>query len=164
MINIGVDQFTLLLKPNFAYDYEDWIDKTVQESIIRQFLSLSKMPSLFGEISDSDVTLPAGYTNGYNFNNNLFYFCIAYNEYYYKMNIIVKFSGFSWHEYCKRYKERYKTNMNIREFFKIIDSKIYNFRLSRADLYVDFIDEGIDVNKITKSIKNGRTEIRYGKK
>ncbi|MDU3212355.1 hypothetical protein [Anaerococcus sp.] len=164
MINIGVDQFTLILKPNFKYDYSNWLDKSVQESVIMQFISLSKMQSVFGKLSKADVTLPSGYTNGYNFNNKLYYFCIAYHEYYYKMNIIVKISGYAWHMYCKLYKEIYKVDMNIREFFKIIDSKIYSSRLSRCDLYVDFIDEGIDVNKITKSIGAGRTEIRYGKK
>lgn len=164
MINIGVDQFTLLLRPTFNFEFENWLDRSVQDSIIEQFLSLSKLLTIFGNLNTSDVTLPSGYTEGYNFNNQPFYFCIAYHKYYYKMYIIVKFSGYAWHEYCKRYRYVYSKDMNIRKFFNLINSKIYDYRMSRCDLYIDFIDEGIDVNRIKKSIEEGRTEIRYGKK
>ncbi|MDU2132902.1 MAG: hypothetical protein E7E74_10060, partial [Finegoldia magna] len=48
-------------------------------------------------------------------------------------------------------------------FFSLINSDLYEDRLSRIDPYVGFINEGLDVAKIKKSIEAGRSEIRYGK-
>ena len=45
----------------------------------------------------------------------------------------------------------------------MIDSDEYSFRLSRIDICYDFINEGIDIAKLKRSIEEKRTELRYGK-
>jgi len=79
------------------------------------------------------------------------------------MGVIVKFSGHAWSVYMENYEKIYGERMNLWRFFSLINSDLYEYRLSRIDPFVDFINEGINVAKIKKSIEAGRSEIRYGK-
>lgn len=162
MIKPDIDQFTLVLQPTEIFDYDEWRD-WVAINIINTFLVKSKMLSLFANFGKSDVRLPEGYTIGYSFIDAPFYFCIAYHEAFYKMGVIVKFSAYAWHEYRKLYEKEFDEFIHLHNFFKLIESEDYNFRLSRIDICCDFINENIDIAKLKRSIEEERTELRYGK-
>src|SRR5699024_6709149 len=101
-----------------------------------------------------------GYTIGYSFINAPFYFCTAYHEAFTKMGVIVKFSAYAWHEYQKRYEETFNESIHLHTFFKLIYSHDFTFRLSRIDMCCDCINEKIKIAKLTRSIEEGRTEVR----
>lgn len=162
MIKPDIDQLTLVLQSTHEYDFQDWINGLAEE-IINEFLDKSSLLQLFDNWSDADVMLPEGYSKGYSFWNSPFYFCIAYHEAIAKMGIIIKFSAYAWHEYQKRYEKHFDKKIHLHSFFTMIDSSHYTFRLSRIDLCCDFINENINIDKLKRSIEEGRTEIRYGK-
>ncbi|WP_079708022.1 hypothetical protein [Paraliobacillus ryukyuensis] len=162
MIKPDIDQFTLVLQASDVFDFDEWRD-WVAKSLISTFLINSKMHKLFDNFGEADVKLPEGYTIGYSFINTPFYFCIAYHEAFTKMGVIVKFSAYAWHEYRKRYKAEFNELIHLHTFLKMIDSDEYSFRLSRIDICCDFINEGIDIAKLKRSIEEKRTELRYGK-
>ncbi|WP_026865773.1 hypothetical protein [Jeotgalicoccus marinus] len=162
MIKPDIDQFTLVLQSTDEFDFDDWRDY-VAKNMISTFLVNSKMHKLFDNLGEADIKLPEGYTVGYSFINSPFYFCIAYHEAFSKMGVIIKFSAYSWHEYRKRYIEEYNEPLHLHNFFKMIESDDYQFRLSRIDMCCDFINENISIAKLKRSIEEGRTELRYGK-
>ena len=162
MIDIGIDQFTLILQASEAIDVEDWYSYKA-EQIIRRFIHLSNMKDVFSGYGFAECKLPEGYSTGFSFCEEVFYFCIAYHEYFMKMGVIVKFSGHAWSEYQKRYKKKYGIDINLHTFLKKTDSNLYTQRLSRVDTFVDYIDENIDISSLKRSLENGKIEIRYGK-
>lgn len=162
MIKPDIDQFTLVLQPTGAFDFDEWREY-LADHLAQTFLIKARMLVLFQDLDVADIRLPEGYTTGYSFNNSPFYFCIAYHEAFSKMGIIVKFSAYAWHEYRKRYEEEYGVSIHLHSFFKAISSDEYSFRLSRIDILCDFINENINIAKLKRSIEEGRTEVRYGK-
>ncbi|MBB6450822.1 hypothetical protein HNR44_002812 [Geomicrobium halophilum] len=162
MIKPDIDQFTLVLQTTDVFDFDDWRE-WVAKNIVSTFLINSKMHMLFDELGESDTKLPEGYTVGYSLINAPFYFCIAYHEAFSKMGVIVKFSAYAWHEYRKRYAEKFNEPIHLHNFFQMIESDDYEFRLSRIDMCCDFLNENIDIAKLKRSIEEGRTELRYGK-
>ncbi|MGG5305436.1 hypothetical protein IGK38_000069 [Enterococcus pernyi] len=162
-IEVGVDQFTMVLQPtNKNFNFDDW-RSIIAPRIIEEFIHKSKMTQLFNGFDKADVRIPDGYNIGYSFNNSPFYFCIAYHEAFYKMGIIVKFSAYSWEEYRKRYELMFNTSIHIHTFFRLIESDMYDYRLSRIDPCVDFFNCNINIAQLKRSLEAGRTEIRYGK-
>lgn len=133
--------------------------------MLSDFMENSKMSNLFSEMEfcKSADKLPEGYTVGYTFGNSPFYFITAYHEAFQKMGVIVKFSSYAWQEYQKRFKSVYGYNINLHSFFQLIESDLYDFRLSRIDPCVDFFNHGIDIAALKRSIEQKRTEVRYGK-
>lgn len=162
-IDIGIDQFTLVLQyAGGEFEFDDW-RLEIAENIVFEFMEKSEMLGLFEGFKKTDGKIPEGYDTGYSFANLPFYFCIAYHEAYWRMGVIVKFSAFAWQEYRERYLLEYGEFINVHSLFKMIDSSLYTYRLSRIDLCVDFFNYGINIAQLKRSIENGRTEIRYGK-
>lgn len=163
MLQLGVDQFTLVLQSKLDYEYEDW-GKFEADLLVDDFMERSKMRELIpNEFGSADVKLPDGYTHGYSFHDSLWYWTIAYHEYFRRMGVIIKFSAYAWHEYRKRYEQTFGETVELYGFLKMTQSNLYSQRLSRVDIYVDFIDEGIDVAQLKRSFESGRLEVRYGK-
>lgn len=162
MLIVDVDQFTMVIKPAYPFEYDDW-RYGVAIDLIDEFIDKSKICYVLGNIVEADKNLPSGYTEGYTIENSLYYFSIAFNEAMPNMGVIVKFSGHAWSVYMENYEKIYGERMNLWRFFSLINSDLYEYRLSRIDPFVDFINEGINVAKIKKSIEAGRSEIRYGK-
>ncbi|EOB3452549.1 hypothetical protein [Enterococcus faecalis] len=164
-IEVGVDQFTIVLQTTkVKFDFDDWKD-AIAEEMLWDFMESSKMLQLFNELDflKANVKLPEGYTTGYAFLDSAFYFTIAYHEAFQKMGVIVKFSSYAWQEYQKRFDQAYGYPIHLHSFFQLIESDLYDFRLSRIDPCVDFFNYGIDISALKRSIENKRTEVRYGK-
>lgn len=163
MLITDIDQFTLMLIPKCKFNIEDWHEE-IAPDIIGEFVNLTNLKDILGDINVSDQPLPVGYNIGFNVNNSLFYFSIAYNEFVPKMYIIVYFSGYAWTTYVENFELLYKKPMNLMRFFKMIDNNdLFDYRLSRVDTCVDFINENISVSQLKKSLEQGRTELRYGR-
>jgi len=160
LINTDIDQFTLVLQSKDNYTFDEWHEWGAIH-IVNEFLFKAKLLTIFKNIDLSDVKLPEGYTFGYAPKKAPFYFCIAYNESFSRMGVIVKFSAHAWAEYKQRFKINFNENINLHNFFKMIESTEYTYRLSRVDVYCDFINEGIDIDKIKRSLENKRLQVRY---
>lgn len=159
-----IDQFTLVLQPvSLNFDFEDW-ERWKADDLINTFLIKSKLATLFkefGQLEYANGGILKNYTHGYTFDNLPFYFRIAFHPSYIKMGISVYFSAYSWAEYQKLYEEKFQESIQLNKFFQLIESDDYTYRLSRIDIAIDFKNEGIDVAKIYRSLKSGRTEMRY---
>lgn len=159
-----IDQFTLILQPtSLDFDFEDW-ENYKSDDLINTFLAQSKIETLFsqfGQIEFSDGGILKSYTHGYTFENLPFYFRIAYHPLIVKMGISIYFSAYAWAEYQKLYENKYQKNIQLHTFLKLIESDNYSFRLSRIDLAIDFKNEGVNIGQIYRSLKAGRTEVRY---
>ena len=163
MLVVGIDQFTLVLRSNLDGGFDDWINWEAQ-LIIDEFMQKSEMLSLMDGVFDiADCKLPDGYTMGFSFHNSIWYFCVAINEGFRKLGVIVKFSGYCWSEYKKRYAMVHDSPMELHRFLRMTRSPNYSQRLSRVDPYVDLFNEGISVAMLKRSIELGRTEVRYGR-
>ncbi|MDT2745981.1 MULTISPECIES: hypothetical protein [Enterococcaceae] len=164
-IEVGVDQFTIVLQTTKGnFDFDDWKDE-IAEDVLWDFMESTKMLDLFNELDfcKANVKLPEGYTVGYAFKDSSFYFVTAYHEAFQKMGVIVKFSSYAWQEYQKRFELAYGFPIHLHSFFQLIESDLFDFRLSRIDPCVDFFNYGIDISALKRSIENKRTEVRYGK-
>lgn len=163
MIITGIDQFTLILQSNLDGTFDDWINWEA-EKIINDFMERSKMLDvMLHEFGVADCKIPTGYTNGYSFKYSPYYFCIALNTGYRHMGLIVKFSSYCWSVYKERYALTYGSPIELHKFLRLTESPNYSQRLSRVDPFVDFINEGINVAKLKKSIESGRTQVYYGR-
>ncbi|MFU2203914.1 hypothetical protein ACMZ6Y_02030 [Streptococcus pluranimalium] len=161
-VSVDIDQFTLVLQSTVNVTVEDWFDTAVE--ISREFLEKSHLDFFYPIINFTKDGLPAGYTHGFIVENVPFYLSVAFHEYYKNMGVIVKFSAFSWSDYRKCYEEQFNEPIQLNTFLNMIISTKYHARLSRVDLCCDFINEGISIPKLKRSIEQGRTEIRYGKR
>lgn len=159
-----IDQFTLILQSSSDnFDFDEW-DTWVANDLINTFLIKSRISTLFtqfGPIINVDGGILKNYTEGYSFDNLPFYFRIAYHPLFIKMGISVYFSAYSWAEYQKLYEKQYGEPIQLHTFLKMVDSNDYSLRLSRIDVGVDFKNENIDIAQIHRSLKAGRTEVRY---
>lgn len=156
-----IDQFTLVLQPtSLDFEFDEW-DAWKADDLINTFLIKSQLPSLFGNIEPSDGGILKNYTEGYTFTNIPFYFRIAFHPIYVRMGISVYFSAYAWSEYRKRYEEIFQKKIHLHTFFNLIDSNEYSYRLSRVDLAIDFKNEDVNIAQIHRSLRVGRTEVRY---
>lgn len=165
MLIIGIDQWSLTLRSNLDGSFDDWINWEATY-IISEFMKKSRMLELFKEyeFSYADCKLPEGYSHGYSFRSSPWYFCIAFNEGFRNMGVIVKLSAWAWAEYKKRYALAYGFETELHNFLRsTMSDKYYSQRLSRVDPFVDFINEGICVAKIKRSIEQGRLQVHYGR-
>ncbi|WP_044566528.1 hypothetical protein [Anaerococcus provencensis] len=162
MLNIDIDQFTLMLIPKRKFEFDEWREEIASE-IISDFVRRTKIVEVLGNINISDQSLPVGYNVGFNVNNALYYFSLAYNDFMPNMFVIVYFSGNAWSTYVENFESLYNKPMNLRRFFNMINSDLFDYRLSRIDTCVDFINENISIAQLKKSIEQGRTEVRYGR-
>lgn len=154
-ILLGVDEFTVVLSayPIDIRSLEEWPAKA--ESMIECVARLANFEKIFGKKNVLEDKLPQGYTEGYQFGDNPFYFAIAYHPSHPKMGVIVKFSARSWSVYCQ------KTGSNIKRFLHSIHSFAdYSLRLSRVDFTVDYINWELSVDDIYQNLIQKKLEIR----
>lgn len=152
---IDVDECTVVLSPTMEITFVgEW--KTTAEEIISTFTRLADLEEIFGVKKDADDTrpLPQGYTKGYVYGDNPFYFAVAFHPDQPKMGVIIKFSATSWSVYCDR------GVTNIKRFLCSINSDLYRSRLSRIDFAVDYQNWNFTVNDIYQSLKSQRLQIQ----
>ena len=141
-IEIGVDEFTIVLQPNRnCFRYEEW--EFYAELMIDDFIDRSKLETILDTImsADDSKTNPAGYNTAVFAQKKPYYLSIAYHKDYPNMGVIVKFSAFAWADYQKCYRDIMGHDIDLRMFLDSIRyEKLYSFRLSRIDIAVDYKD------------------------
>lgn len=163
MLEAKVDQFNLVMRP-YDFDLLDSAEWSVlAEKMIQSFIENTKIDQLFGQLSESDSFRPAGYNVVYNF-NGLPAHAIAFSVKQADKGLLISTNAHFWNMWQQRYFEKFNERLELFKLFKMIQNpKVYTAHFSRVDLAIDFIDEGIDVGALYRSIMNGRSEIYYDK-
>jgi len=137
-LEVGVDEFTLVLLPTGKIDVMDWLDEL--DKMMATFIRLSRIEELYGPLGTATKKLQAGYTSGLTVQNRPWHFMICWHEDIPTMGLCIKFSAHAYAAYRQDFQEKYQAKMNIVEFLKMVDSDIYVTRLSRIDLTADYKD------------------------
>lgn len=159
MLKTSIDELTVVLQATVSEkmtleNNADW--QKLANEIIVEFEKTADLKNIFGE-RVKETSCPQGYTNGFCYGQHSFYFCIAYNESSYNMGIIVKFSAQSLAYYLK------KTNQQVYSFLQTLKSDKYEFRLSRCDVDVDFMNEKFTPTQIFNDLKTEKVLVFYQK-
>ena len=160
MLKTSIDELTVVLqatvKDKLSIESNaDW--QKLANEIIADFEEKADLETAFGKKAEAQKC-PEGYTIGRLYGNHSFYFCVAFNQENYSMGIIVKFSAQALAYYLKTRK------MQVYDFLRLIKSDKYDFRLSRCDIDVDFMNEKFTPTKIFNDLKSKRVLIYYQKK
>ncbi|WP_281512694.1 replication initiation factor domain-containing protein [Mammaliicoccus vitulinus] len=160
MLDVQTDEFTLVLqtkkKPN---SIEGW--EVMALDIIEEFVNLSNVELVLGNLKDATYGLPQSYSHGLMCDDVPFYFAIAYHESFIQMGVCIKFSAHSWMKYRSEFKSIFGYSIQIHEFLKNINSTdLYSSRISRIDVAIDFLNENVNVNTIYKQLSRGNQIVR----
>lgn len=157
----SVDQWTLVLQStDLNFELNEWKEKA--ETMLNIFFDKSRLFDLFDKenLDEKNSGRINSYTNGYTFNVP-YYHHFAYHDRQPKMGILIDVSASFWKHWQQAYQEEFNQTLQLYHVIQMIEDEAYTLRLSRIDLVVDFIDENIDVNRINRSLKDGRSEFRY---
>lgn len=156
-LKVGVDEFTVVLSLPTPVNATQWL--STADMMIEEFLRLSQIEAVFGKLLPLTERLPQGYTQGFTIDIADCYFAIAVHEHFQNLGIIVKWSAHSWAIFQKKYFDIFNQEMNILVFLKMIQSSLYNARLSRIDLTADYYNYGEELKPDT--IYNRYVNKRY---
>lgn len=160
----SVDQWTLVLQmkdiENKEFEIEEWSDYA--RYILNTFFKKSKLLELFGNdnLAVKNKGRIKSYTEGYTFNLP-YYIHFAFHPDQPRMGVLIDVSAQFWKAYQQKYGEKFDENLQLYHLIQMIEAEVYTARFSRIDMVVDFIDEGIDVGKIYRSLESGRSEFRH---
>ena len=160
MLKTSIDELTLVLQATIKDKLnleknDDW--QKMANIIIAKFEKKADLKNVFGERSEAQKC-PEGYTRGYLYGSHNFYFCVAYNFANYNMGIICKFSAQALAYYLK------VKNTQVYKFLQSLECDKYQFRLSRCDVDVDFMNESFTPTKIFDDLKTKKVLVYYQKK
>lgn len=153
MIETGVDEFTVVLSlPPDALNLmepSDW--EPCALSFVRDFLERTGLVAVFGEMKREEKKL-AGYTNVYTLGEHAFYLGIGYHASVPSMGVCVRFSATAYAYYIEQ------SGKHVFDLLhEAASSRLYAVRLSRIDLYSDYIDECVDVSEIYNGLMTHKT-------
>lgn len=134
---VSIDECTLVLQPTHRVDVSEWF--LLAEDIIDEFLDLSKIKDVFGELELTSNNLVQGYTTGYRVVDRPFYFCICYHNDLENMGVCCKFSATAYARF-KEYFVKYGQEMNLSKFLRMMECDKYTVRISRIDIAVDYFN------------------------
>lgn len=159
MLKTSIDEVTLVLQATLdekmaLEDDDDW--KDLASIIISEFEKRTDLVKIFGKKVEAKQC-PQGYTAGFTYGEHSFYFCIAYNPSNYAMGIICKFSAQALAYYLQA------TKKQVYHFLQDVKSDVYDFRLSRCDIDVDFMNERFTPTKIFSDLKKEKVLAYYQK-
>ncbi|WP_438478541.1 replication initiation factor domain-containing protein [Streptococcus pluranimalium] len=153
VIMTSIDEVTFVIKPTeeTVGEYPDnWsqiaisIGETVSEKL--------SLPLLFGDYIPLQ-TPPAGYTDGFTFQNLPYYFAIAWHETNFTMGVIIKFSATSLSHYKASYQEYYNKAIDVHQIAQFLNEDYWELRVSRIDLAVDYFNYSMSVNDLYQGLK-----------
>lgn len=136
-IECGIDEFTIVLQPTPRVPIDRWFAEA--QNIMHEFVTLSKIEELFGEMEVTNHKLVQGYNSGYILNRP-FYLCICYNAELESMGVCCRFSAYAWASYREEFYRNYDEEIDLSQFLHMVQSDTYSQRLSRVDLTVDYFN------------------------
>ena len=156
MIELGVDEFTLVFQPKRSIKDILWIKEAL--TIIGNIERTLHLKEIFGK-RGYENRAQAGYTNAFKYGEHDFYFAISYHEDFSIMGVCLKFSARSLAYYTM------KKSIKVYEILQKLESHLYSFRLSRIDFTADYLDEKICIKKlyqryINKSVRIFQTVLK----
>lgn len=161
MVTIGVDEMTIvvLLKDKKILSQRFW--DVVAEGIIQQIEAVLKLKMIFGSKQKAETSNIQGYNKGYTYGEHSFYFRVCYHEYENGMGVAIRFSAQSLLYYKTKYQELYGKIVEPYEIIGNLTNALdYTVRLSRIDLYADFInEEDIAVDDLRKDLESGKYQV-----
>lgn len=137
---VGTDEFSLVLFPPFPVESDSWLKSAY--ILMNEFIDLSKIEVVLGKVTEMLDKKPSAYSIAYTIENVPWYFAIAVHETFQHMGILIRFSAEAWATYQKAYLECYNQKINISVFLKMVESPIYQYRLSRIDFTADYKNYG----------------------
>ncbi|WP_438478297.1 replication initiation factor domain-containing protein [Streptococcus pluranimalium] len=154
VIMTSIDEATFVIKPTeeTVGEYPDnWsqIATTIGETVSEKL----SLPLLFGDYIPLK-TPPAGYTDGFTFQNLPYYFAIAWHETNFTMGVIIKFSASALSHYKASYQEYYNKAIDVHQIAQFLNEDYWELRLSRIDLAVDYFNYSMSVNDFYQGLKD----------
>ena len=149
MLELGIDEITVVLQlsPDVRAQITDTDWQKCAEIIIYRFVHRSGFKTIFGD-AIPEKTAPAGYTVAFTYGEHNFYLAVAYHQEHIRQGVVIKFSARALDYY------REASGLDVYDFLQNITDDYYTFRLSRADLTLDYLDEDIDVTGIYQDYMN----------
>ncbi|MGF3226754.1 replication initiation factor domain-containing protein [Facklamia sp. P12932] len=155
MLDVQIDEFTLVLQAKKRpTSIDEWT--MIAQTLISEFIRLSDVESVLGELDYSTNSLPNGYNQGLLCNDAPYYFAIAFHTDFIQMGVCIKFSAHAWMRYREQYTVLFGQSIQLHELLLNVDrTDLYTSRLSRIDIAIDFINESISVDTIYNQISKG---------
>ena len=75
---VGVDEFSLVLFPQTSIVNSKWVN--IAYLMIKEFLVLSKIETLFGEVVEMYNKKPSAYSKAFTIENVPWYFCYSFTR------------------------------------------------------------------------------------
>ena len=156
VIMTSVDEATFVIQPteDTVGEYPDnWhqIALSLSETVAEKL----SLPVLFGNYIPLK-TPPAGYTEGFTFQNLPYYFAIAWHQTNFTMGIILKISASALSHYKASYQDYYSEAIDVHNIAQLLYADYYDLRLSRIDLAVDYFNYPMSVSELYQSMKGKR--------
>ena len=156
VIMTSVDEATFVIQPteDTVGEYPDnWhqIALSLSETVAEKL----SLPVLFGNYIPLK-TPPAGYTEGFTFQNLPYYFAIAWHQTNFTMGIILKISASALSHYKASYQDYYSEAIDVYNIAQLLYADYYDLRLSRIDLAVDYFNYPMSVSELYQSMKGKR--------
>lgn len=157
LLDVQIDEFTLVLQTKSKPSHiEGW--ESMANNIINEFVTLSDLELVLGDLIEIKDSLPQGYSSGFVCDSKPYYFAIAYHTEFIQMGICIKFSAHAWMEYRKQFENIFNTSLHIHNFLKRINATtLYTSRISRIDIAIDFINEKLNVNTIYNQLSKKKS-------
>ena len=153
VIMTSIDEATFVIKPteDTVGEYPDkWFQ--IATSIAETVSERLSLPTLFGDYIPLK-TAPAGYTDGFTFQQLPYYFAIAWHEKNFTMGIILKYSASALSHYKATYQDYYGEAIDVHNIAQLLYADYYDLRLSRIDLAVDYFNYPMSVNDLYQGLK-----------
>ncbi len=152
---LGIDEFTMVLTVDKSQldGIGDW--SPVAINVVNLFVHMTELETVFGQEAPLTGKLPQGYTVGYQYGDNPFYFAIAYHPENIQMGIVVKFSAYAWAHYCHEWASLHQSPMTIKQFCSLTETDDFQSRLSRIDFTADFQNYNFTVDDLYRHLTDG---------
>lgn len=143
-----IDEMSLVFSPENVDSLETWQKQA--RLIFRDIEDIMQFDTVFGEASKSGKGF-AGYTTIYTYNADpVFLLQVCYNEEFPKMGVYIHFSGRAFGKYLSELD--LLASEVIQKFKEIEDYHAGNAHISRIDVALDFIDEGLEAPEIYNNL------------
>ena len=165
MLILGIDQITIVCKmtDKGILALHTWSDYA--NSLIKEIDKVLMLEETFGEKNSEVTGLVQGYTNGYSYGYHSFNFRICFHEAYWESGIAINFSAQALAYYCDQAEMITGARPEVYEILKVLgytmQKRNVDTRLSRIDMYADFIDESLSVHELNKELTSGKYSFYY---
>lgn len=140
-------------------DLDNWYGYA--DEVRRKISYTLRLEMIFGEPHPTEASVK-WYDSAITFGYHPYFFTVAFNSAQPNLGIIIKFSAQAYSVYKERATsitgESVELNMILRSLSSIPGIL---FRCSRIDVALDYIDEGIDISAIYRSLSEGSTQVVY---